>query len=49
MRSLILAAMVGPADEPEERSGVLDAARSGDLPAFEQKALFPILTAHVIL
>ena len=35
MRSLALAAMAGPVDDPEERSGVLAAARSGDLPAFE--------------
>jgi RNA polymerase sigma-70 factor (ECF subfamily) len=36
MRSLALAAMAGPLDNPEERSGVLDAARSGDLAAFER-------------
>jgi len=36
MRSLALAAMASLADEPEERSGVLDAARSGDLAAFER-------------
>jgi RNA polymerase sigma-70 factor (ECF subfamily) len=27
--------MAGPADQPEQRSGILDAARSGDLPAFD--------------
>jgi hypothetical protein len=35
MRSLALAAMAAAADNPEERSGVLAAARAGDLPAFE--------------
>jgi RNA polymerase sigma-70 factor, ECF subfamily len=35
MRSLALAAMAGPADNPEERTGLLAAARSGDLTAFE--------------
>jgi RNA polymerase sigma-70 factor (ECF subfamily) len=35
MRSLAVTAMAGPADNPEERSGVLAAARSGDLSAFE--------------
>ncbi|MGD0771343.1 MAG: sigma-70 family RNA polymerase sigma factor [Candidatus Solibacter sp.] len=35
MRSLALAAMAAAADNPEERPGVLAAARSGDLPAFE--------------
>src|ERR1019366_3954889 len=34
--SLALAAMAGPANNPEERSGLLAAARSGDLPAFER-------------
>ena len=36
MNSLALAAMAGPANNPEERSGLLAAARSGDLPAFER-------------
>jgi DNA-directed RNA polymerase specialized sigma24 family protein len=36
MRSLALAAMVGPADNTGERFGLLAAARSGDLPAFER-------------
>jgi RNA polymerase sigma-70 factor (ECF subfamily) len=36
MNSLALAAMAGLADNPGERSGVLAAARSGDLPAFER-------------
>jgi len=35
MRSLALAAMAAAADNPEERPGVLAAARSRDLPAFE--------------
>jgi RNA polymerase sigma-70 factor (ECF subfamily) len=36
MRSLALAAMAGPVDNPKERSGLLAAARSGDLTAFER-------------
>jgi RNA polymerase sigma-70 factor (ECF subfamily) len=36
MRSLALAAMAGPVDNPEERSGLLAAAQSGDLTAFER-------------
>ena len=36
MRSLALTAMASAVDDPEERSGVLAAARSGDLPAFER-------------
>ena len=36
MRSLALATMAEPADDAEERSGVLAAARAGDLPAFER-------------
>ena len=36
MRSLALAAMAALADNPEQPSGVLDAARSGDLLAFER-------------
>jgi RNA polymerase sigma-70 factor, ECF subfamily len=36
MRSLALAAMAGPVDNPEEQSGLLAAARSGDLAAFER-------------
>ena len=36
MNSLALAAIAGPADNTEERSGLLAAARSGDLPAFER-------------
>jgi RNA polymerase sigma-70 factor (ECF subfamily) len=36
MRSLALAAMAGAVDNPEESPGVLAAARSGDLPAFER-------------
>jgi RNA polymerase sigma-70 factor, ECF subfamily len=35
VRSLALAAMASLVDNPEERSGVLAAARSGDLAAFE--------------
>ena len=36
MRSLALIAMASAVDDPEGRSGVLAAARSGDLPAFER-------------
>lgn len=36
MRTLALAAMVGTAEDPGERPGLLAAARSGDLPAFER-------------
>jgi RNA polymerase sigma-70 factor, ECF subfamily len=36
MRSLALAAMAALADNPEEQSGLLAAARSGDLAAFER-------------
>src|SRR6476646_5973874 len=35
MRSLALMVMASAVDDPEGRSGVLAAARSGDLPAFE--------------
>ena len=36
MKSLALAAMAALVDDPEKRSGLLDAARSGDLLAFER-------------
>lgn len=36
MRSLALMVMASAVDDPEGRSGVLAAARSGDLPAFER-------------